>query len=76
LLLSILRHLSEQAGLAIRDLPDGVRLRRHGRHVFALNYGATRFDLADLGWSREPLLGPLLLEPSGVAVTQLTDAGY
>lgn len=76
LLLSILRGLSEQAGLAVRDLPDGVRLRRHGRHVFALNYGPTPFDLADLGWSRNLLLGEPVLAPSGVAVARLTDAGY
>ena len=76
LLLGILRRLSEKAGLGTRHLPDGVRLRRHGRHVFAFNYGATPFDLADLGWSRDPLLGTLRLEPSGVAVTRLADAGY
>lgn len=76
LLLSILRGLSEQAGLAIRELPDGVRLRRHGQHVFALNYGATPFDLADLGWSRDLLLGEAVLAPSGVAAARLTDAGY
>ena len=76
LLLSILRRLSGQAGLAIRELPDGVRLRRHGRHVFALNYGAKPFDLADLGWSRDLLLGQRMLSPSGIAVARLADAGY
>ena len=76
LLLSILRRLSEQAGLAIRDLPDGVRVRRHGRHVFALNYGATPYDLADLGWSGDLLLGDRVLYPSGAAVARLADAGY
>jgi beta-galactosidase len=76
LLLSILRGLSEQTGLAMRELPDGVRLRRHGQHVFALNYGAEPFDLADIGWSRGLLLGEAVLAPSGVAVARLTDAGY
>ncbi|VVT23048.1 beta-galactosidase [Hoeflea sp. EC-HK425] len=76
LLLEILQGLSANAGLSVRELPDEVRLRRHGHHVFAFNYGATPFDLTDLGWSREPLLGSRRLEPSGVAVTQLSDAGY
>lgn len=76
LLPRILRGLSEKAGLAIRELPDGVRLRRHGRHVFALNYGGTSFDLSDIGWSGEPLLGALQIDPSGVAVARLSDAGY
>jgi beta-galactosidase len=76
LLLSILRGLCEQTGLAMRELPDGVRLRRHGQHVFALNYGAEPFDLADIGWSRDLLLGEAVLAPSGVAVARLTDAGY
>jgi beta-galactosidase len=76
LLLSILRGLSEQTGLAMRELPDGVRLRRHGQHVFALNYGTEPFDLADIGWSRGVLLGEAVLAPSGVAVARLTDAGY
>ncbi|WP_417434462.1 beta-galactosidase [Hoeflea sp.] len=76
LLVSILQKLCTETGLSIRELPDGVRLRRHGNHVFAFNYGATSFNLADLGWSGEPLLGRLVLEPSGVAVTRLADAGY
>ena len=76
LLSDILRRLATGAGLSLRDLPDGVRLRRHGGHVFAFNYGTIPFDLAELGWTGAPLLGELVLEPSGVAIMPLTKAGY
>ena len=76
LMRTILQRMAVDAGLKTRDLPDGVRLRRHGGHVFAFNYGETSFDLTVLGWSGEPLLGALVLEPSGVAITQLANAGY
>ena len=72
----IMDRLAGVAGLATRALEDGIRLRRHGDVVFAFNYGDTRFDLATIGWSGKPLLGELLLEPSGVAAATLADAGY
>ena len=76
LLHTIAGRLACRAGLATKALNDGVRLRRHGGHVFAFNYGAESFDLATLGWTGEPLLGELLLDPSGVAVMPLSRAGY
>jgi len=76
LLRSIILGMAKDAGLSTKDLNDGVRLRRHGNHVFAFNYGASNFDLASLGWTGVPLLGELVLEPSGVAVAALSDAGY
>jgi len=76
LLQTIILSMADSAGLITRDLNDGVRLRRHGNHVFALNYGASSFDLATLGWTGSPLLGELVLEPSGVAITSLSGAGY
>jgi len=76
LLRTIILSMADSAGLATKELNDGVRLRRHGNHVFALNYGATSFDLATLGWTGSPLLGELVLEPSGVAITSLSGAGY
>jgi len=75
LMRDVLLRLAGNAGLTTRDLPDGVRLRRHGGHVFAFNYGETVFDLAELGWSGEPVLGKLVLEPSGVAVIAVAGAG-
>jgi len=72
----ILLKLANAACLLTKDLDDGVRLRRHGNHVFAFNYGATSFDLATLGWTGTPLLGELVLEPSGVAITAVSGAGY
>ena len=76
LMRSILQRLAGSAGLATRDLPDGVRLRRHGGHVFAFNYGETVFDLAELSWTGAPVLGALVLEPSGVTVMAVAGAGY
>ncbi len=64
----ILRKPTNTACLVIKELNDGIRLRSHGNHVFAFNYGAISFDLATLGWTGEPLLGELVLEPSGVAI--------
>lgn len=75
LLRTIAGELATKAGLDTKDLPDGVRLRRHGRHVFAINYGAEAFDLTALGWKGTPLLGDIVLAPSGVAVTAVEDAG-
>ncbi|WP_394690494.1 beta-galactosidase [Hoeflea sp.] len=75
LLYDIIMRLSSRAGLGTKELRDGLRLRRHGDHVFAFNYGATAFDLSALGWTGAPLLGDLVLEPSGVAITPLSRAG-
>lgn len=74
LMRTVLQRLAGDAGLKTRDLPDGVRLRRHGGHVFAFNYGETSFDLSELGWSGAPVLGELVLEPSGVAIMAVADA--
>ncbi|MGJ8572624.1 MAG: beta-galactosidase [Hoeflea sp.] len=76
LLRSIILSLVDSVGMITKDLPDGIRLRRHGSHVFALNYGATNFDLASLGWTGTPLLGELVLKPSGVAIMQVSSAGH
>ncbi|MCY0093950.1 beta-galactosidase [Hoeflea ulvae] len=76
LMRNVLSNLAKEAGLVTRDLNDGVRLRRHGGHVFALNYGASSFDLAELGWTGTPLLGELVIEPSEVTIMAVSDAGY
>jgi beta-galactosidase len=76
LLRSIILSMVDSVGMVTKDLPDGIRLRRHGNHVLALNYGASSFDLAKLGWTGLPLLGELVLEPSGVAIMQVSSAGY
>ena len=75
LMRTILQRMAVDAGLTTTDLPEGVRLRRHGGHVFAFNYGETVFDLAELGWNGEPLLGQLLLEPAGLAIMPASGTG-
>ena len=75
LLANILARMASGVGLATKKLPDGVRLRRHCGHVFAFNYDETAFDLSTLGWSGDPVLGELRLEPSGVAIMPVSRAG-
>ncbi|WP_412051358.1 beta-galactosidase [Hoeflea sp. Naph1] len=67
-ILTRLAGLAGLSGIAVTTLPDGVRLRRHGAHVFAFNYGNDSFDLASIGWNGTPLMGELTLAPSGLAV--------
>jgi beta-galactosidase len=68
LMAHILTRLAGLSGIAVTTLPDGVRLRRHGAHVFAFNYGNDDFDLASIGWNGTLLLGEPALAPSGIAV--------
>lgn len=75
LLDNILKRLAHKGGIATQDLSEGVRLRRHGAHVFAFNYGPAPFDLTALGWTGKPILGDLMLEPSGLAVAVVSQAG-
>jgi beta-galactosidase len=68
LMLRILGDLAKEAGITATLLPEGVRLRRSGGHLFAVNYGEEAFDLRSLGLKGEPVLGGFLLAPSGVTI--------
>ncbi|TPW27405.1 beta-galactosidase [Pararhizobium mangrovi] len=72
LLEATVKAMAERAGLSTVDLPDGVRLRRRGRLVFAVNYGNERFDLTTLGLGGTAILGSADLAPSGVAILEGT----
>lgn len=65
---ALMRHLAHEAGLPTVALPVGVRLRRHGAHTFAFNYGATTVDLGPHFADPTCLIGSAVLDPSGVAV--------
>jgi len=68
LMLDILREVAGDCGLAVRTLPEGVRLRRHGKVQFAFNYAPTTSDICGLVPDGAALLlGELELPPAGVA---------
>jgi beta-galactosidase len=68
LMLEILGTLARESGLAVRPLPQGLRLRRHGEVEFAFNYGPGETDLCPLvPEGASLLLGALKLASAGVA---------
>jgi beta-galactosidase len=67
----VLERLTNEAGIATTWLPDGVRIRRDGKHLFAVNYGDQPCDLAAFGINGKALLGGLVLEPSEVAILEV-----
>jgi beta-galactosidase len=67
----ILEKLAQEAGLATTWLPEGLRIRRQGNRLFAVNYGDQPCDLAAFGIGGKPLLGDLVLQPSGVAILEI-----
>ncbi len=70
LLRKVMRHIAAQAGLAVAELPAGVRLRRRAGVQFAFNYNAHPVSLAQ-GEGRDYLLGSADLPPGGMAAWQL-----
>ncbi len=64
----LINQAANEAGIATHTLPDGVRLRRCGDHLFVFNYADEEFDLGDLLPDAEPILGETMLKPSGVTV--------
>lgn len=71
LMIETLKQLASEAGIETRSLPDGVRLRQRGRHLFAVNYGEETFDLATQGLSGDVVLGDWSMAPSAVTVIAL-----
>ncbi|HZG09493.1 MAG TPA: beta-galactosidase [Allosphingosinicella sp.] len=68
LLLEIVAALADECGLAVRPLPEGLRLRRHGDVQFAFNYAPHEVDLGDLvPEGTTLLLGSRKLPAAGVA---------
>ena len=71
LLLATLQELAEELNIPTVHLPEGVRIRQSGGHLYAVNYGDEDFDLAALGIRGEPMLGEMTLQPSGVSILKL-----
>lgn len=57
LLDDILRSAAEACDLAIRNLPEGVRVRKMGAHNFYVNYGTSAHDLKPMFDREQVVLG-------------------
>ena len=68
LLERLIRDACDEAGIDIRPLPAGVRMRRAGDKAFVINYGDEAFDIASLGAGTTLLHGEATLAPSGFAI--------
>ena len=71
LLLATLQELAEELNIPTVHLPEGVRIRQSGGHLYAVNYGEEDFDLAALGTGGEPVLGGMTLPPAGISILEL-----
>jgi beta-galactosidase len=69
LLTSIMRFVTEKAEVKTLDLPDGIRVRRRGKLVFAFNYGTESWNLPIAG---DLVLGSRQLQPQHVTVLRGT----
>jgi beta-galactosidase len=45
LLETVFRNMGDDAGLTLKAMPPGLRIRQHERHIFAFNYGSSACDL-------------------------------
>jgi beta-galactosidase len=68
----ILRRLAEEAGLAIFELPEDIRVRDNGPMRYVFNYGDREADIAAIAGDARLLMGERLLGPCGVAVFERT----
>ncbi|MDY7096937.1 MAG: beta-galactosidase [Pseudomonadota bacterium] len=63
--------MAKEAGVALMDLPEGLRIRRTQDHVFAFNYSGKPIDAAALGLG-DPVVGSARLAPAAYCVWTLT----
>jgi beta-galactosidase len=61
LALRVVASLAQRAGVAVREVPEGLRLRQRGDQLFVFNYDEHPHDLRPLGYEG-------VLAPAGVAV--------
>ena len=64
---ALLRRLATEAGLALLDLPEHIRLRDNGPMRYVFNYGESDFDLSAILGEAPLLLGARRLAPCGEA---------
>lgn len=68
LLDQLVRRLAAEAGLPTFVLPEGVRIRRTARFLFAFNYATSAREFPAEAVSGTPILGESRLDPAGIAV--------
>ena len=68
LLDALVDRMTAEANLTTHALPDGLRIRRSGDHLFVFNYGDEPVDLEALGISGVPIIGGPIVAPADVAV--------
>ncbi|MEO0463189.1 MAG: beta-galactosidase [Pseudomonadota bacterium] len=66
LLNTLIARMAGEAGIALMDLPEGLRLRRTQSHVLAFNYTNAPINTAALKLG-EPTLGEAIIPPAGFA---------
>jgi beta-galactosidase len=77
LLQAVLTGRCAELGIAVFDLPAGLRVRRRGEVMFGINYDKEPIDLADHIDGVEAatfLIGGIKLAPAGVAAWRVPDA--
>ena len=67
LLNSVLKLVTGKAGLKTQQLPDGVRLRRRGKFLFAFNYGDKPWKLTV---GKSVLVGKREIQPQEIAIVE------
>jgi beta-galactosidase len=72
LLSSVMRFMAARARLATIDLPEGIRLRRRGKLLFAFNYGN---DVWPLPFQGRLVLGDRRIGPQDLAILELSQEG-
>jgi len=71
MLLALMRDMAGMAGLAVHDLPTGLRIKKWGSNMFAFNYGAASVNLTTVFPELAgdvPLLGTYDIPPAGVTI--------
>ncbi len=63
----LIGRIAAEADLKLTPLPEGLRIRRTGSHIFAFNYSAAAIDTASLGLGA-PVLGDAQMGPASVTV--------
>lgn len=63
----VLTKAVRESGLVSYNLPEGVRIRRHGSHTFIFNYSTNVVNLPD-DLTGMIVVGDKILEPGGVTV--------
>lgn len=71
LMATVFQSMGDEAGLSLKAMPEGLRIREHDGHIFAFNYGSSASDLQRVFpalTESEMLVGSVNLQAAGTAV--------